>query len=122
MLELLLRASRQAANSDRDLAVFSLVDSPVLRWYLREFDNYGAGPALPLDDPPDVIITPVDVLPELPADYIGADFGLERRETPVAGSSTPEEALKWWLFRESNAAVDEQRVVVWIRSALAAGE
>jgi hypothetical protein len=126
MVELLRQASLQATNSEQDLAVFSLVDSPVLRWYLRDYSQAQFGATLPFDWPADatgaaemadVIIAPLDVQPELPADYFGADFGLERHETepgpPVLG-----EALKWWLFRESAAPVNEERVVLWIRSDL----
>jgi hypothetical protein len=122
MVDLLRRASRQTANSDRDLAVFSLVDSPALRWYLRDFTNFQVGPALPFNAQPDVVIAPLDAQLGLPNDYFGADFGLERREVGVNMPSSPEAALRWWLFRESAAPVDEERVVVWVRSDLAGQE
>jgi hypothetical protein len=117
MVDLLRRTSRQTANSDRDLAVFSLVDSPVLRWYWRDFNDFQIGQTLPFESTADVVIAPVDIQPDLPVDYFGADFGLERHEFAPA-PFTLGEALKWWLFRESTAAVHDERVVAWIRSDL----
>jgi hypothetical protein len=118
LTELLGRVSRQTVNSERDLSIFSQVDSPVLRWYLRGFPGYRAGAALPLDTQADVVITPADAEPALPNDYFGADFGLEQSEVPTQPTGMAD-ALRWWLFRESTAPVETQRVVVWIRSDLA---
>jgi hypothetical protein len=118
MVDLLARASRQTANSERDLSIFSLVDSPVLRWYLRDYTNFQVGPALPFNAQSDVVIAPLDAQLELPNDYFGADFGLQRREMALGETFQPGAALKWWLFRESDAPVETERVVVWIRSDL----
>lgn len=120
MVDLLGGISRQVANSDRDLVIFSQVESPVLRWYLRDFAGFQAGPALPVNTQADVIIAPAESEPALPNDYFGADFGLEQREIPNVGPVLVSDALKWWLFRESTAATENRRVVVWVRSDLAA--
>ena len=121
MDELLTSVSRQLTNSDHDLLVFSQVDSPVLRWYLRDYENFAAGPAVPFGSQAAVIITPLDVTLALPSDYFGADFALEQREVAAPPGSLTD-TLKWWLFRESGAPVETQRVVLWIRSDLAAPE
>jgi len=120
MVNLLGGISRQVSNSDRDLVIFSQVESPVLRWYLRDFAGFQSGPALPVNTQADVIIAPVESEPALPNDYFGADFGLEQREIPNVGPAMVSDALKWWLFRESTAATENRRVVVWVRSDLAA--
>ncbi len=125
MMELLRRTSLQVTSSERDLTIFSLVDSPVLRWYLRDYLQASFGATLPhdwdagLSAAADVVIAPLDAQPELPADYFGADFGLERHEV-APGPLVLAEALKWWLFRESTAPANEERVVLWIRSDLVA--
>lgn len=119
MTDLLLRISRQTANSDRDLTVFSQVESPVLAWYLRGLSSYQAGAAVPVGSQADVVITPIGTELSLPNEYFGMDFGLERREIPPSGPSNLSDGLKWLLFRESAAPVETQRVVVWIRSDLA---
>lgn len=122
LVNLLTSASLQMANSDRDLIVFSQVDSPVLRWYLRAFPGFAAGPALPLNSQADVVITSAESEPALPNDYFGADFGLRQREMPGAGPATLTDRLRWWLFRESSTPLEVERVVVWIRSDLVQGE
>ena len=118
LIPLLEDISRQLVNSPRDLTIFSQVESPVLRWYLRDFAGFEHGPALPIDTQADVIIAPIEGEPALPNDYFGADFGLEQHEVPNVGPVMVSDALKWWLFRESTAATDNRRVVVWVRSDL----
>lgn len=119
LINLLDGIAWQTANSNRDLTIFSQVDSPVLRWYLRDYTNFSVGPTLPLNTTADVIITPADAEPSLPNDYFGADFGLLQSEMPSDEPVVPSNVLKWWLFRESNAPVDIQRVILWVRSDLA---
>ena len=119
MIDLLGDVSRQVKNSNRDLIIFSQVESPVLRWYLGDFVGFQSGPALPVNTTADVVITPAGSDPALPADYFGADFGLTQRDPLAAGPGTVSDVLKWWLFRESTAVPDTQRVVVWVRSDLA---
>ena len=121
LIDLLTSASLQMANSDRDLIIFSQVDSPVLSWYLRGFPGYATGPALPVNSQADVVITPAEIEPALPNDYFGADFGLLQREIPGAGPATLTERLRWSLFRESSVPLEVERVVVWVRSDLLAG-
>jgi hypothetical protein len=129
LVDLLGRVSRQLTNADGDLDVFSTVDSPVLRWYIRNFDRFTTGAALPVDTATAVVVTADDAQPQLPNDYFGADFGLEQRDAAadelLAGQSLAVAAgdvLRDWLFHESNAPVEHQRVIVWIRADLATAE
>ena len=129
LVDLLGRVSRQLTNADGDLDVFSTVDSPVLRWYFRNFDRFTTGAALPVDTATAVVVTADDAQPQLPNDYFGADFGLEQRDAAadelLAGQSLAVAAgdvLRDWLFHESNAPVEHQRVIVWIRADLATAE
>ncbi len=125
LVGLLGRISREVANSDVDLSVFSAVDSPVLRWYLRAFKRFETGPALPIDLQADVVITPDDNQPQLPNDYFGADFGLEQRQVTdvplvgAGGGATVDQLLRAWLFHRYSTPVEQQRVVLWVRSDLA---
>lgn len=121
MVDLLRNTSLQTANSDHDLEIFSTVESPVLRWYFRNYERFAAGPTLPLQAQPAVIITPADAEPQATSDYFGADFGLEQRDVAADALGPPAAAdvLRWWLFRESFAPVEQRRVVVWVRSDLA---
>ncbi len=125
LVGLLERISREVANSDVDLSVFSAVDSPVLRWYFRAYERFETGLALPIDSQADVVITADDDPPQLPNDYFGADFGLEQHEvtdTGAGGGATVDQVLRAWLFHRSSVPVEQQRIVVWVRSDLATAE
>lgn len=124
MLDLLGRVSRYTTNANTDLEIFSTVESPVLRWYFRDFEKFQFGPALPAQTQAAVLITPDAGEPQAINDYFGADFGLQQSRLPGAtGERTAgaviSDLLHWWLFRESAAPVQQQRIIVWIRSNLA---
>lgn len=118
MINLMRSTSLQMTNSDRDLTIFSQVESPVLDWYLRDFAGYQSGAAVPLESAAGVVIAPEGVELALPNDYFGTDFGLTRRELPPAEAVTLSDTLKWLLFRESAVPLETERVVLWIRSDL----
>jgi len=113
--------SRKAANSDGEIPIFSAVDSPVLRWYLRDFRHAQFGRTLPPGANYEVIISPAATIePTLGDDYLGGDFGLLRGKTTEASlSPTPLlDALRWILFHESSRSVMEERVILWVRADL----
>jgi hypothetical protein len=125
MLELITGISRQTAKADNDLEIFSLIESPVLRWYFRDFARFQAGAALPVNAQAPVILAPADQQPALPSDYFGADFGLMQRDvtdavtSPLSIGARVADLLRWWLFRESTAPIEQERLILWIRSDLA---
>ena len=116
--------SRQATNADYDLDIFSSVDSPVLRWYLRDFHQAQFGNSLPANAQNEAIISLDNADLALGSEYAGADFGvlrngLQPREFP---SATPRlDILRWWLFHESSLATNEERVILWWRTDLSNG-
>lgn len=113
--------SRQVTNSDQDLQIFSSVESPVLRWYLRPYPQTTFGAALPVDRTPELLITPETTEVALASDYMGSDYGLLRSEPapPETPALTPiQDTLRWWLFHESNATAPETRVILWLRTDL----
>lgn len=113
--------SRTVTNSDTGIPVFSAVDSPVLRWYLRDFGQAQFGQALPPGARHEVIISPAAVVePALGDDYMGGDFGLLRGKSLEASPSpTPVlDALRWVLFHESPRGASEERVILWVRADL----
>lgn len=125
LLDTIEKISQSATNSNNDVQLFSAVDSPVLRWYLRDFDQGQIGETLPPVAQYDLIITPVEAEePLLGSDYLGGDFGLLISGTePAPVSSTPiTDTLRWWLFHESSAPVVEERIILWVRTDLANNE
>lgn len=115
--------SRQVSNADNDVEIFSAVDTPALRWYLRDFNRLTVGAAVPPGAQQAIVITPAgEAEPLLGSDYLGSDFGLLRREPEQTFlSETPLlDALRWWLFHESSNQFLEQDVIVWVRADLVA--
>lgn len=117
--ENLPRMSLQAVNSEHDIDIFSAVDSPVLRWYLRDYRFARFGPAVPVDATPAAVITPAGAELRLPADYVGDDFGLALREVETVTPLNVAELLRWWFFRETAAQVEGDRMIFWLRADLA---
>jgi hypothetical protein len=111
--------SWQIDNSEQDVQILSAVESPALRWYLRDFPNMDLVGALPRTVDSPLIITTANQTDLLFDGYIGADFGHKRLDTPLY--LTPREALQWWLFHESPIPVDEERVILWLRADIAGG-
>ncbi len=108
----------QHTNSRSDLTIFSTIDSPVLRWYLREFPRYEVGTTLPDTPTAQLMITGTDAA--APANYLGTQLGLLRLRAPEAGyEGDILTTLRWWLFRESLAPFNQQRMTVWLRADLA---
>lgn len=125
LVDMLRDISRQATNSDGDLALISGVDTPVLRWYLRDFRRAIIGESLPPQAQQQVVISALgNVEPRLGSDYVGSDYGLLRKGTSAPPeSSTPlSDLLRWLLFHETAAQMIEDRVIVWVRADLVAPE
>jgi hypothetical protein len=117
----LREVARQTANSDYDLRLFSLVDNPILRWYLRDYAHAQFGTAVPLATHYAAIIGPAEQ-PELAREvaYFGSDFAIAHSSVQAnPGQSVIIDALRWWLFHESNTIVSEEDIILWIRSDLA---
>jgi hypothetical protein len=124
VLDTILRqVGRQITNSDFDLRLFSTIDTPVLRWYLRDYRQARFGDTLPANASYEAIISGAEQTDlALSSDYLGSDFGLARISTqPQAGAVLLLDALRWWLFHESNTIVDHSSIILWIRSDLATG-
>jgi hypothetical protein len=117
LAETLHQVSRQTGYGDDGLPVLAAVDSPVLRWYLRDFTRLQIGEAVPPNTAIEVIITPAGGAElALPVDYTGTDFGLLRPETPhlLAGL----DSLRWLFYHQSPVTMNEERVILWLRTDL----
>lgn len=122
LMSTLTNLSRSATNADADLDLFVTVDSAVLRWALRDFQNARFGSTLPTGTQASAIITPLTTAePRLASDYLGSDFGVERTEESLTTlpPSPIMDTLRWWLFHESARPISENRVILWVRSDLA---
>ena len=109
--------SRQTKNADNELEILMTIDSPALRWYLRDFDNLVVDAALPRTINSEALITPMESNPSLETGYVGADFGYHRPDTEHI--LTVPAALQWWFFHQSAVTVSEDRAIFWLRADLA---
>lgn len=118
MLPILSQLSEQVANAEANLDIVSLVDTPVLRWYLRTYDQLEFIDTLPVGAQHTVIISPFEADLPLGSEYLGADYGLLRFEPAPPGQSATliTDTIRWWLFQESPAVMPEQRLIVWVRA------
>lgn len=112
----------QFVRSDEGLHILSTVDSPVLRWYLRDMSQLEFTDSLPALSSaqavtPDIVLTSNTTLPRLEADYVGSDFAILRLETST--NATWLESLKQWMFHEMSGSITEERIVMWVRTGLA---
>lgn len=113
--------SRQVVGSDYDIEVHSAVDTPALRWYLRDFQQAQIGNALPPGTQAAALITPITMVePFLGSDYLGSDFDLTVGGiTPLVSSETPvQDALRFWFFHETNMQPEREGVILWVRADL----
>jgi hypothetical protein len=116
LAETLHEVSRQTGYGSDGLPILAAVDSPVLRWYLRDFSRMEIGQAVSPNSSSEVILTPAGAELALSQDYTGTDFGLVRPETThlLAGL----ESLRWLVFHQSPLAMNEERVILWLRTDL----
>ncbi|MFT5194484.1 MAG: hypothetical protein ACI9EW_002017 [Cellvibrionaceae bacterium] len=98
------------------LEIYSTVDTAVMRWYLRGFDSVQFFDAIPSGATPDIIITPDGDEIQAGSDYTGTDFGLARQNQKLNLTFT--DSLRWWLFGDSAPAIQDQRIVLWVRANL----
>ncbi|MEM7115577.1 MAG: glycosyltransferase family 39 protein [Chloroflexota bacterium] len=115
--------SRQGSKSDVDLELFSAVDTPVLRWYLRPFRQVQFGNTIPTAATHQAIITRAGIAePGFGSNYLGTDFGYYRPPVnpELYQSGRPLiDTFLWWLFHDSPIPIPEERLVLWVRSDVA---
>jgi hypothetical protein len=117
LAETIRQVSRQTTNSENGLEILMTIDSPALRWYLRDFKNLQVDAALPHSVDSQALITPMESIPSLESGYIGSDFGYNRPQTEHILSLPA--ALQWWLFYQSPVTISEERAIFWLRADLA---
>ncbi len=123
LIPVIQEISNQVSNSVYDLDIFSGVDSPVLRWYLRDFRQVQFSDTLPVGTANELIISPFNADLALGSDYMGSDYGLIHSEpataNPLEQIPAPNpgiNALRYWFFQESDTVVPEERIILWLRA------
>lgn len=100
------------------IAIKTNVDSPSLRWALRDFENldWVSGPLLG-ELPPILITSQAESAPSLAQDYRGQDFVW--RVWPGWPGPLPDKLSAWFVFRE--APLQNEHIILWARTDLFPG-
>ncbi len=100
------------------IAVKTNVDSPSLRWALKDFENldWVSGPLLG-ELPPVLITSQAESAPELAEDYRGQDFVW--RVWPGWPGPLPDKLAAWFVFRE--APLQNEHIILWARTDIFPG-
>jgi len=89
------------------------LDSPSLRWLLRDWEVKEADALSPTDSP-ELVITPQGVELNLSADYRGEDFVWY--QPPAWDEALPAEWLRWFVYRQMPRQTES--IVLWARNDL----
>lgn len=116
LIEATVNTAREVRGTERAVSLFSALDHPLLRWYLRDFDRAEFGSAVPAQATFDLIIAPDEADPAFGTEYLGTDFGFLICECYSPAGWL--ENMRWFFFAEGPPPVDEQRLVLWLRSDL----
>jgi hypothetical protein len=102
-----------------EIEILSTIQTPAMRWTLRDFKHTRFVPILPVDNLPPVIITKVvDSIPSREASYRGQDFVWSTHAGWVG--AFPADFIPWFTFRE--APLENEYTVLWVRSDLFPGK
>lgn len=117
VVESLEELSWRASNSPDDAAIDAAIDTPILRWYLKDFSNITFADTLPASSNSPILITPLVNDLDVAGSYIGTDYGYSRPDTTHTLDWI--DALRWWLFHQSPVPMNEERLILWLRADLA---
>jgi hypothetical protein len=119
LVQMLEATSQRATGMAHDISLTVAGDSPVLRWYLRDFAKVSWVDALRPDDVTQAVITTAeDDQPLLGDSYLGTDYPL-LEEPPEPTIKTMGGSLRWLLHRQGPTPLHAGRVVLWLRQDVA---
>lgn len=117
LAELVSDVSWQSTGSGHNIDLLVAVDTPSLRWYLRDFPNAVFGETAPPGVSHDAIITRANGEALAPGeDYLGADMGLSHTSVTAMAPTTLGDTLRWWFFHEHQATITGDRIILWVRN------
>jgi len=114
----LIDLSNRNTGLARDIGIVSVVDSPSLRWVLKDYPNAHFSAALAAEETPPILLTALEGdVPSIAATYRGQDFVW--RTWPGWTGVFPEKFIEWLTFRK--APVTSEKIILWARSDLFPG-
>jgi hypothetical protein len=104
-------ASRQAGDKNSLPVTLMGIDSPILKWQLRDYRHLKT--ELTPESPTAAIITPDSNELGLGQPYLGQDFALNASWSPVG--LPPQALLEWLIYRRADDGPDGEKAVLWLR-------
>ena len=115
MLKTISEVSSWNAGTPVDIDIASTVDTPTLRWSLRDFPNARFINQPKKDEMPSIVITKENTSePVLMAAYRGEDFAWWI--SPGWTGALPTDFVRWFTFRD--APLITEKLIIWTRSDL----
>ena len=111
----LQETSYQFSGSNRSLDIMSSIDTPVLRWYLRDFDAVNYVVSIPPGSSAGAVIAPEVQTPALNGNYGFASFDYLLSASDEIATRDTIGTLRWLFFRDSAEIVTKEKLTVWVR-------
>jgi hypothetical protein len=108
--------SWQVKNSATGLSIMSTIEAPALQWYLRDMSQFNTGSSIDQTVSLEALITSSDDELELENNYTGTTYSYGRPNSSHILDFW--QAIRWWLFHESPVPINEEKLILWLRSDL----
>lgn len=116
--QVIAEVSAEKTGAPTDLNVVSAVESPVLRWYLRDLRTVAFAPGVPFTGDAEAIITPGDAEQPFVGNYLARPFILSEHnnaQTTLPGFDQLVPTLRWWFFRDGVNSAEQQPIILWVK-------
>ena len=107
-------SSFHLVGSDLEMKIITTIDSPIMRWYLRDFTNVSYAVSIPVGTQADAVIVPKTENPQLEGKYAAATYDYKQLPTPVEGLKITD-LLRWWFFRTHPTPIIREQITIWQR-------
>jgi predicted membrane-bound mannosyltransferase len=113
-------ASQRATGTEHDISLTVATDTPVLRWYLRDFARVSWVDALRPDYVTQAVITLAEEdQPLLGDSYLGTDFPMREEEPAAPSIRSVGRSLRWLFHRQGPTPQLAGHIVLWLREDVA---
>lgn len=110
--------SAEKTGAPTDMTVVSAIESPVLRWYLRNLRHVEFASGIPFTGDAEAVITSSEAEQPFEGDYLAMPFILsETNNAPTAlpGLNQIVPVLRWWFFRDGVNSAEQQPIILWVK-------
>ena len=111
---LLLEASSQTVNATNELSIASTIETPALRWYLRDFNQLHFVEGILPTETWEAIISPAGQTPRVTIPYALTVFDLNQQASEMAELDL-KGFLREWLYFEQKHPLSAEKINLWLK-------